>query len=392
MKDLSRIMLTCSKRGRPMHFLTTARKLLVGGVALSIAISSATPGIACTSMVFKAQDGTGIYARTMEWGASDLHSQMVLVPRGTKFSSELAINTTGMTWKTKYGYVGINANGLPFAADGMNEEGLVVGLLYFPGFADYQKPTADMKAKTISNVDVANYLLGNFKTVQDVRRVMPTIQVVLNTAILAKFGAPTPLHYVVADSSGASIVIEYTKGALSIFDNKVGAMTNSPPYDWHLLNLRNYANLKPLGESPARSINGVSLAPFGAGSGMLGLPGDFTPPSRFVRAVAYVATMEPVKDAKAGVAAASTMLNNFDIPQGLVREGTSEKDYHLGYTQWSVIGDMRHKVYYYWTMYDRRMRSVDLKKLNFDAKKVASFPLDRMRTEDIDDRTKDLNP
>ncbi|MFA5956698.1 linear amide C-N hydrolase [Hyphomicrobium sp.] len=375
-----------------MHFRSTARKLLEACLAVSLACSGVTPSFACTSMVFKAQDGAGIYARTMEWGASDLHSQMVLVPRGTKFSSELAVDKTGMTWKTKYGYVGINANGLPFAADGMNEAGLVVGLLYFPGFAEYQKPTDDTTAKTISNVDVANYLLGNFKTVEDVRHVMPTIRVVLNTAILAKFGAPTPMHYIVADGSGASIVIEYTKGNLSIFDNKVGAMTNAPSYDWHVLNLRNYANLKPLGDSPARSINGVSIAPFGAGSGMLGLPGDFTPPSRFIRAVAYVQTMEPVKDAKEGVSAAATMLNNFDIPKGLVREGKSEKDYHLGFTQWSVIGDMRNKVYYYWTMYDRRMRSVDLKKLNFDAKKVTSFPLDRVRTEDIEDRTKDLNP
>lgn len=211
-------------------------------------------------------------------------------------------------------------------------------------------------------------------------------------AIMEKFGAPTPMHYVVADASGGSIVIEYTKGQLSIFDNKVGVMTNSPTYDWHLLNLRNYANLQPLGAWPARSINGVSIAPFGAGSGMLGLPGDFTPPSRFVRAVAYVHTMDPVKDAQEGVSAAATMLNNFDIPKGLVREGKSEEDYHLGFTQWSVIGDMRNKVYYYWTMYDRRMRSVDLTKLDFNAKKVASFPLDRVRTQDIEDRTKDLTP
>jgi choloylglycine hydrolase len=375
-----------------MHVPSTARKFLAAGMTVSMACSDATPGMACTAMVFKAQDGTGIYARTMEWGASDLNSQLHLVPRGTEFSSQIAVNKTGMAWKTKYGYVGINANGLSFAADGMNEEGLVVGLLYFPGFAEYQKPTDDMKVKTISNVDVANYLLGNFKTVEEVRQVMPAIQVVPDTAILEKFGVPVPMHYIVADSSGASIVIEYTKGALSIFDNKVGAMTNAPSYDWHLLNLRNYANLKPLGASPARNINGVSIAPFGAGSGMLGLPGDFTPPSRFIRAVAYVQTMEPVKDASEAVSAASTMLDNFNIPRGLVREGTSEQNYHLGFTQWSVIGDTSHKVYYYWTMYDRRMRSVDLKKLNFDAKKVTSFPLERVRTEDIEDRTKDLSP
>ena len=107
---------------------------------------------------------------------------------------------------------------------------------------------------------------------------------------------------------------------------------------------------------------------------MLGLPGDFTPPSRFVRAVAFVNTMTPAKDAADAVAAASVMLNNFDIPKGLVREGGAE-DFHLGYTQWSVIADMSHKVYYYWTMYDRRMRSVDLSKLDFAARRSPPFRL-----------------
>ena len=96
--------------------------------------------------------------------------------------------------------------------------------------------------------------------------------------------------------------------------------------------------------------------------------------------MAFVNTMEPVKDAAEGVSAAATMLNNFDIPKGLVREGATE-DYHLGYTQWSVIGDTRHKVYYYWTMYDRRMRKVDLTKLDFNAKKASSFPLDQVRDQ-----------
>lgn len=375
-----------------MHSRSKARRLLTAVVAAAMAGSGAVPGVACTSMVFKAQDGTGIYARTMEWGASDLHSRLLLVPRGTKFSSEFAPGKTGMAWTSRYGYVAINANGLPFAADGMNEEGLVVGMLYFPGFAEYQKPSEDMTAKTLGNGDVANYLLGNFKTVEDVRKAMPSIRVVLDTAAAAQFGAPAPLHYVVTDSSGASLVIEYTKGALSMFDNRVGVMTNSPNYDWHILNLRNYANLKPQDVSPGRNINGVSLAPFGVGSGMLGLPGDFTPPSRFVRAVAYVQTMEPVKDAAEAVSAASTMLDNFNIPAGLVREGSSAQDQHVGFTQWSVIGDTRHKIYYYWTRYDRRMRSVDLTKLNFDAKNVTSIPLDRVRAEDIEDRTKDLSP
>lgn len=166
----------------------------------------------------------------------------------------------------------------------------------------------EQKASTISSVDVANYLPSNFATVAEVRQAMPKIRVVRNTEIEKVFGTPIPIHHVVTDSAGDTIVIEYTKGKLAIYDNKIGVMTNSPNYDWHLLNLRNYANLRAIGAPASRDIDGVSLTPFGAGSGMLGLPGDFTPPSRFIRAAAFVHTMEPVKDAQGGVSAASTML------------------------------------------------------------------------------------
>ena len=266
------------------------KRLIALTMAGTLAGFSASSADACTSMIFKAEDGTRIYARTMEWGASDLKSEMMLVPRAMSFSSALGEGKTGAAWKNQYGFVGVNAAGLAYATDGMNEAGLTVGALFFPGFAKYQEVKAGELAATVSNVDLVNYILSNFKTVDEVRRAMPKIRVVRNAEIEKEFGTPLPLHHIVSDATGASIVIEYMDGQLSMTDNKVGAMTNSPGYDWHLLNLRNYANLSPQAARP-RSIDGVSLAPFGAGSGMLGLPGDFTPPSRFVRAVAFVNTM-----------------------------------------------------------------------------------------------------
>ncbi len=368
--------------------LRFAARIAASTTAAILAWAGVWPADACTSMTFKTEDGTQIYARTMEWGASDLKSEMVLVPRAMSFSSALAAGKTGVTWKNEYGFVGINAAGFPYATDGMNETGLTVGVLFFPGFAGFKEVDPAQLPTTISNIDFANYILGNFKTVEEARAAIPGLHVVRNADVEKAFGFPLPVHYIISDPSGASLVVEYMNGELRMFDNKVGAMTNSPSYDWHLLNLRNYANLTPQAGRP-RSIDGVSLAPFGAGSGMLGLPGDFTGPSRFVRAVAFVNTLIPVKTAADGVSAASAMLNNFDIPQGLVREGSPE-DYYLGYTQWSVIGDMNHKVYYYWTMYDRRMRSVDLSKLDFGGTSPTSFPLDRVRTEDVLDRSGDF--
>ncbi len=367
--------------------MTSLFRISLSGAALAFTLASVPlSSLACTSMIFQATDGTNIYARTMEWGATDLNSEMVMVPRDMAFQGEAGPETGGIMWKNTYGYVSIDAAGLPYATDGMNEAGLAVGALFFPGFAKYQTPDEGKLAVTLSNVELVNYILGNFATVAEVRAAMPGLHVVRNERVEAAFGTPLPLHHVVTDTSGASIVIEYTKGQLSIFDNDVGVMTNSPSYDWHLLNLRNYPNLTPMGAPQDRAINGVSLAPFGAGSGMLGLPGDFTPPSRFVRAVAFVHTMQPVADAPAAIDAASTMLNSFDIPQGLVRDGSTD-DYTLGYTQWSVIGDTRNKVYYYWTMYDRSLRAVDLKQLDFTAAARSRFPLDAPRAQSVQDKS-----
>ena len=97
----------------------------------------------------------------------------------------------------------------------MNEAGLTVGALFFPGFAKYQEVKADELATTVSNVDLVNYILSNFKTVDEVREAMPKIRVVRNAEIEKEFGTPLPLHHIVSDATGASIVIEYVDGKLS---------------------------------------------------------------------------------------------------------------------------------------------------------------------------------
>ena len=356
-------------------------------VLLSVAPISAN---ACTSFVIKTQDGDPIYGRTMEWGAYDLQSDLVFVPRNHSFTSELGGGKQGMTWKNKYGFVAINAVKKPFVMDGMNETGLTMGVLYFPGFAEYQTFEEGEESSTLNNVDQCTYILGQFETVDEIKDALPKLRVVHNEDIDKAFGAPSPLHMVVTDNTGASIVIEYVGGELHIHDNKIGVMTNAPTYDWHILNLRNYPQLRAYGGPAGRQIQGVSLAPFGAGSGMLGLPGDVTPVSRFVRAVAFTQTLIPPKNSESGVNEAARILNNFDISRGLVREGESPENYHLNFTQWTTIGDIKNRRYYWWTEHNRRMRMVDLKELDFEGNKVRTIPLDEVRAEDLKDRTGDL--
>ncbi len=364
------------------------KKVLLASM-MSLVFSAPSIVDACTSFVIKATDGSPIYGRTMEWGAFDLQSELVLVPRNISFTSELGEGKKGMNWHNKYGFVAINAVKKPFVTDGMNETGLTLGVLYFPGFAKYQDYKAGTEASTMNNIELSTYILGQFKTVADIKTALPKIRVIYNEDIAKAFGAPVPLHLVATDSTGESIVIEYENGELHIYENTLGVMTNAPSYSWHVMNLRNYPQLSSYGGTP-KEIKGVSLAPFGAGAGMIGLPGDITPPSRFVRAVAYTSTTLPFDTIDKGINEASRILNNFDIPRGMVREGENAENTHLNFTQWSTIGDIKNKRYFWWTEHNRRMRMVDLKQLNFVGNNIIKTPLDEVRKEDIDDRTKAL--
>ena len=312
-------------------------------LSLSLALFPLKSTYSCTSFVIKTISNDPVYGRTMEWGAFDLKSELVAVPREKSFTSMLGNKRKGLAWQNKYGFVAINAMNKPFVTDGMNEKGLVVGVLYFPGFSEFQDFDLAQQSKTINNIDLAGYLLGNFSTIKDIKASLPRLRVVYNKELDKAFGAPSPLHLIVTEDSGKSIVIEYINKELHIHDNKIGVLTNAPSFDWHLLNLRNYPSLKPMGVTPGKSMDGVDISPFGAGSGMFGLPGDFTPTSRFIRVTAFTHSSVKLTSTDFAINQASRILNNFDIPKGVVREGNGDHSnkFHLNYTQWSVIADIR---------------------------------------------------
>ncbi len=368
------------------------KKIFVKLLGISFLISMiSTSAEACTSFILKAKDGSPVYGRSCEWGIFDLKSNLVMVPRNLTHTSDLGGENKGKTWKNKYGFVAINALNMPFYLDGMNETGLTVGGLYLPGFAEFQPYKASEKSSSINSAEMISYLLGQFQTVEEIKVALPKLRVIDNLDLAKSFGAPLPLHFVVTDNTGNSIVIEYVKAKLNIYDNTIGVMTNSPPYDWQLLNLRNYTQLTPFAPGPGnKEVNGVNFTAFGAGAGMTGLPGDYSPPSRFIRAFFYTQTSIPLEDVDAAVNQASRILDNFDYSKGIVREGESPEKYLLNFTTWSVVGDIKNKRYYWWTEFNRQMRMVDLSKLNFDGGEIIASPLDKVRLENIDDRTKDL--
>ena len=136
-------------------------------------------------------------------------------------------------------------------------------------------------------------------------------------------GIAPPLHYLVTEPSGRAIVIEFLKGEMVIFEAPLGVLTNAPSYDWHETNLRNYINLSPVA-LPGKTIGELNFKPLGGGSGMIGLPGDNTPSSRFVRAVAATQTARATPTGEETVYELFRILDNFNLPRGAA-EGSGEE-------------------------------------------------------------------
>jgi len=320
-------------------------------------VCATTPSLACTNIALKAKDGTAVRARTMEF-ATLLHSSISVVPAGTSMRGTLPDGGKGIAYTTKYNMLGANAAGADVILDGMNDQGVSIGLLYFPGFAEYAKVTPENTAHAMAPHEFGNWVLGNFASIDEVKAGLGKVVIVPTPAPV--LNAVQPLHFIVSDGSGKSIVIEPVGGALKVYDNPLGVMTNAPGFDWHLTNLRNYVNLS-LTEVPPVNLDGTELKQLGQGAGMHGLPGDFTPPSRFVRAVAFSQASYPTDTAEEAVLVGFHLMNQFDIPHGTVREG-SGKEPLAELTQWTTVSDMNNLRFYYKTYGNQNIHMVDLPK------------------------------
>lgn len=350
-----------------MKRLPILRVLVSAAVACAtLLVAAAQPALACTGIRLIAGDGAVVHARTLEF-AIDLQSELVMVPRGYSRTGATPDGAPGRKWVSKYASVGMNGVGLPVLFDGLNEKGLAAGIFYFPTSAGYMPyATADADS-TLAPWELVSWMLENFASVAEVRADIAAVTV--PAVVFGPWGFAPEVHYIVHDASGASLVIEYVDGALKLHDAPLGVMTNSPAYDWHMANLRNYVNFS-VNNAPPVQVGPVTLRPFGQGSGMLGLPGDFTPPSRFVRAVAFSQSVPPSATGDEAVIEAFHILNQFDIPKGAARE--REKDAHgnvvADYTIWTSAADLKALRYYFRTYDNSAIRVADLMAMDLDAK------------------------
>ena len=320
---------------------------------------------ACTGIKLVAKDGSFIHGRTLEFGIQ-VDTSIVVIPRGYEFVGTTP-NGKGLSYKSKYGVVGAIAFGDVAVMDGMNEKGLAVGTFYFPTFAGYSTITSENQSKAVSPVEFPNWIVTQFATVEEVKANLSNV-VIAPTVTKAWGNTPAPFHYIVYDKSGKTLVIEPIDGKLVTYDNPIGTFTNSPTFDWHLTNLRNFINLTPFNVKPLK-VDGLELAPFGQGSGMVGIPGDFTPPSRFVRAAIYSITAIPSNTASEGVFQGFHILNQFDIPVGIARDKVGDVTYS-DFTSITCVRDPQSLKYYFKTYDDQSIRYVDLSTFDLNAKEV----------------------
>lgn len=326
----------------------------------------AVPALACTDFQVKARDGSVLISRSMEF-ALPLKSALVTIPRGQTIVSRTLDGKKGIEWTSKYGFLGINAFGMQQAVlDGMNEAGLSVEFLWFIG-SKYQEP---VPGKFLAITDLALWMLGNFKTVDEVEKEIRKIKIV--GVYVPQLKQVPGFHAAVHDASGKNLVIEFIDGKTMIYDNPLGVMTNRPTFDWHLTNLRNYLTLKP-NDSQSIKLDGVKIDSTGAGNGWFGLPGDWTPPTRFVRAALFVNNAPKPKNAREALVLSEHILDTVDIPYGLINTGMNMFEL----TQWSIIKDLKNKVLYFRSYENHQLKKVDLKKLDLaPGAKIKSYPLE----------------
>lgn len=346
-------------------------KLLSIFIASCVAYSAS----ACTGISLSTTNHDYIQARTIEWGESDLNSKLIISPREHTYTSIMPDQKKGLEWDSKYGFVGISVSDDRFIADGINEEGLTAGLFYFKNYGSLEKYNPKDTSTTITDMDFNRWMLSQFKTVAEVEQALDKIKII-PVYIDAK-GVPSPTaHWRVADKQGNNIVIEImNNGEISIHKNTAKVLTNAPDYQWQVTNLNNYIHLTP-GVSKGQKINDVNAFSFGVGSSFLGLPGDITPPSRFVRAAFYVNSAPEIKESDAAVSQAFHILNNFDIPIGSEFNNKAHIPNLPSATQWTSVVDQTNGLFFYKTMYDSTIKKVDLNKLTFSGKTEEKRSLD----------------
>lgn len=242
----------------------------------------------CTAIRFSDGDGHLYLARNLDW-TTGWGEGVVVTPTG--WSPTSPFGAIGSIRHAVIG-MGIVEGGTPLYFDCGNDAGLAVAGLNFPGYAQYSEGPLD-GVTNVAAYEFPLWVASQFADVGAAEVALAQANIV-DRPVNEKYPSSL-LHWIIADADRA-IVVEQTAGGLRVFDDDADVLANQPGFAWHRENLRNYLNTSPEFPEEAR-VGRARLAPFGSGSYMRGIPGDYSSPSRFVRAF-YVNGHYPTKAAE----------------------------------------------------------------------------------------------
>lgn len=312
----------------------------------------------CTCISY--QSNSHFFGRNLDLEYS-LNEAVIITPR-----RYTPTQRNGIAFPQNYAMIGIGIveNGYPLYYDAINEHGLSMAGLNFPGNAVYNTVT-DNKIN-LTPFELIPWVLGNFRSVTEAMDVIPKINLT-DTPFNDVFSL-TPLHWMLADKN-RSIVIEQTADGLHISDNPVGVLTNNPPFDYHMHNLANYLNLSRC-QPDNRLWGKLDLTAYSRGMGAIGLPGDLSSSSRFVRA-AYM-KLNSVDDGSEEQAVGQF----FHILDAVMQQRGAvavENSYEI--TVYSSCYNTDKGVLYYKTYDNSQITAIDMFERNLEAVELYIYPL-----------------
>ena len=314
----------------------------------------------CTSIAMKTNDF--YFGRTMDLEYS-FNECVVFTPRNYPISFRKA----GMM-KHHYALLGMAtiAEGFPLYAEAFNEKGLCIAGLNFPDNA-YYPPEEKTDCSNISPFELILWLLGKCSTPAEARELLSTPHLIY---IPFSDEIPlSPLHSHIADKE-TSFVLEITKKGMEIFDDPIRVLTNNPAFPFQMTNTCQYMNLTAGTPSNCFSTD-LKLKPFGRGLGSFGLPGDFSPSSRFVKASYLCLNSVCESDESSSVAQFFHLLDSVSMVRGSVL--TEENKYEL--TLYSCCMNADRGIYYYKTYSNNQLTAVNLNHENLNGCNLRRFPL-----------------
>lgn len=303
----------------------------------------------CTSITFTTADP--YFGRNLDL---EYHfgQQVVITPRNFPLTFKQM-----PTLERHYAIIGMAtvAEGYPLYAEGVNEKGLYLAGLNFPGNACYPCGPAD--GTSAAPYELIPWLLGTCETVDQAEEKLRCTHL-LDQPFLPSMPS-APLHWHLADAKRA-VVAEPMADGLKLFEDPVGVLTNNPTFDFHLTNLNQYLGLSA--GQPENRFGGVPLRTFGQGMGGLGLPGDYSPASRFIKAAFLKWNSACQQDEASSVSQFFHILDGVSMPRGAVR--TPEGKWDI--TDYSCCINGRTGTYYYKT---------------YDNSQITAVPMDESRRE-----------